>query len=167
MKDHEIRTLVNKLHEIAIQFHGSLQLREQIAHTVNSAITRQENDIGTSEPMFYVKGDAAIRLLKGESRYAIITTEPKLGDVLPLYIRQQSAQTARAPKGKRLRIAEDRYAAYFPQERPLDGAQLIAWDENGNLLGIGFGRFTRESGIVIVVGDRKYDSNHVIHWACQ
>lgn len=102
MKDHEIRTLVNKLHEIAIQFHGSQQLREQIAHTVSSAITRQENDIGTNEPMFYVKGDAAIRLLKGESRYATITTEPKPGDVLPLYIRQQSAQTARAPKGKRL-----------------------------------------------------------------
>lgn len=64
MKDHEIRTLVNKLHEIAIQFHGSQQLREQIAHTVSSAISRQENDIGTNEPMFYVKGDAAIRLLK-------------------------------------------------------------------------------------------------------
>lgn len=73
MKDHEIRTLVNKLHEIVIQFHGSQQLREQIAHTVSSAITRQENDIGTNEPMFYVKGDAAIRLLKGESRYATIT----------------------------------------------------------------------------------------------
>ncbi len=52
MKDHEIRTLVNKLHEIAIQFHGSQQLREQIAHTVSSVTTRLESELGTNEPMF-------------------------------------------------------------------------------------------------------------------
>ncbi|EBA4459146.1 hypothetical protein AXF46_23060, partial [Salmonella enterica] len=68
------------------------------------------------------------------------------------------------PKGNRLRIAEGEFAAYFPQERPVSGARVIAWDESGHLLGIGFGRDTRESGIAIIVEGKKYDSNHVIHW---
>lgn len=165
MKDHEIRTLVNNLCDIAIQYHGTQQLREKISRTLRSAIPEPVNEKLTNEPMFYVKGDAAIRLLKGESRFATITTEPKSGNILPLYIKQQAEQIGTAQKGKRLRIAEDRYAKYFPQERPLDGAQIIAWDENGNLLGIGFGCFTKESGIAIVVDGNKYDSNHVIHWA--
>ncbi|POD92307.1 hypothetical protein [Pectobacterium odoriferum] len=67
-------------------------------------------------------------------------------------------------KGKRLRIAEGRYAAYFPQERPIAGTRVIAWDEKGNLLGVGFGRDTRETGITIVINGKKYDSNHVLHW---
>lgn len=67
-------------------------------------------------------------------------------------------------KGKRLCIAEDKFAAYFPQERPLAGAQLIAWDESGNLLGIGFGCDNCKSGIAIIVNGKKYDSSHVIHW---
>lgn len=67
-------------------------------------------------------------------------------------------------KGKRLRIAEGKFAAYFPQERPLSGARVIAWDENGNLLGVGFGLYTRQTGIAIIINGKKYDSNHVIHW---
>lgn len=104
---------------------------------------------------------------QGHTRYAAMTTEPKSGKTLPLYINAQSASVAPAEterKGKRLRVAEGRYAAFFPQERPLDGAQIIAWDENGNLLGIGFGRDTRDTGVAIIVNGKKYDSNHVIHW---
>ncbi|MFV8873596.1 hypothetical protein ABQ345_09335 [Serratia fonticola] len=67
-------------------------------------------------------------------------------------------------KGKRLRIAEGKFAAYFPQERPLSGARVIAWDESGNLLGVGFGLETRQTGIAIIINGKKYDSNHVIHW---
>lgn len=46
----------------------------------------------------------------------------------------------------------------------VDGAQIIAWDENGNLLGVGFGLDTRDTGVAIIVNGKKYDSNHVIHW---
>lgn len=81
-----------------------------------------------------------------------------------LTFRAQVVPAEVALTGKRLRVAEGRYAAYFPQERPLDGAKIIAWDERGNLLGTGYGRDTRDTGIAIIVNGKKYDSNHVIHW---
>ncbi len=38
MKDHEIRELVNQLRDIAIEYHGTQQLRERIARAVRSAM---------------------------------------------------------------------------------------------------------------------------------
>lgn len=38
MKDHQIRELVNELRDIAVQYHGTQQLRERIARTVRAAI---------------------------------------------------------------------------------------------------------------------------------
>ncbi|WP_407302277.1 DUF551 domain-containing protein [Klebsiella quasipneumoniae] len=38
MKDHEIRELVNQLRDIAIEYHGTAQLREKIARVVRSAM---------------------------------------------------------------------------------------------------------------------------------
>lgn len=38
------------------------------------------------KPMFYINGEAAKRLIKGESRFANATLEPKKGPALPLYI---------------------------------------------------------------------------------
>ncbi|HHT7585981.1 hypothetical protein [Klebsiella variicola] len=38
------------------------------------------------EPMFFVDGEAAKRLLRGETRFAAMTTEPKPGKTLALYI---------------------------------------------------------------------------------
>lgn len=47
MKDHEIRELVNQLRDVAIKYHGTGQLREQIARTVRAAILQdQSNDDG-------------------------------------------------------------------------------------------------------------------------
>ncbi len=80
------------------------------------------------------------------------------------FLNKNAAPLHAIPKGNRLRIAEGEFAAYFPQERPVSGARVIAWDESGHLLGIGFGRDTRGSGIAIVVEGKKYDSNHIIHW---
>lgn len=80
------------------------------------------------------------------------------------FLNKNAAPLHAPPKGNRLRIAEGEFAAYFPQERPVSGARVIAWDESGHLLGIGFGRDTRGSGIAIVVEGKKYDSNHIIHW---
>lgn len=38
MKDHQIRELVNKLRDVAIQYHDKQQLRERIAHSVRAAM---------------------------------------------------------------------------------------------------------------------------------
>lgn len=38
MKDHQIRELVNELRDIAIEYHGTQQLRERIARTVRDAM---------------------------------------------------------------------------------------------------------------------------------
>ena len=38
MKDHQIRELVNELRDIAIEHHGTQQLRERIARTVRAAM---------------------------------------------------------------------------------------------------------------------------------
>lgn len=38
MKEHEIRELVNRLHDIAVEYRDTQQLREHIAHAVNAAI---------------------------------------------------------------------------------------------------------------------------------
>ena len=38
MKDHEIRELVNQIRDIAIEYHGTQQLRERIAHVIRAAM---------------------------------------------------------------------------------------------------------------------------------
>ena len=38
MKDHQIRELVNELRDIAVEYHGTQQLRERIARTVRAAM---------------------------------------------------------------------------------------------------------------------------------
>ncbi|EBX8836674.1 hypothetical protein DTU76_07975 [Salmonella enterica subsp. enterica serovar Urbana] len=38
MKENQIRELVNELHDIAIEYHGTQQLRERIARTVHAAL---------------------------------------------------------------------------------------------------------------------------------
>jgi Protein of unknown function (DUF551). len=38
MKDHQIRELVNELRDIAVEYHGTQQLRERIARTIRSAM---------------------------------------------------------------------------------------------------------------------------------
>lgn len=44
MKDHEIRELVNQLRDVAIKYHGTGQLREQIARAVRVAILQAQSD---------------------------------------------------------------------------------------------------------------------------
>lgn len=43
MKENQIRELVNELHDIAIEYHGTQQLRERIARTVRAAIIQAGN----------------------------------------------------------------------------------------------------------------------------
>ncbi|STN58613.1 phage protein [Escherichia coli] len=38
MQDHQIRELVNELRDIAVEYHGTQQLRERIARTVRAAM---------------------------------------------------------------------------------------------------------------------------------
>lgn len=44
MKDHEIRELVNQLRDIAIEYHGTQQLRELIARAVRVAMLHAQSD---------------------------------------------------------------------------------------------------------------------------
>ncbi|CAM7605679.1 hypothetical protein [Citrobacter freundii] len=43
MKDHQIRELVNDLRDIAIEYHGTQQLRERMARTVRAAMLQAGN----------------------------------------------------------------------------------------------------------------------------
>lgn len=43
MKDHELRELVNALLDIAVEYHGTQQLRDRIARTVSAAMLKKEN----------------------------------------------------------------------------------------------------------------------------
>ncbi|MFW8303609.1 hypothetical protein ACOIDD_27960, partial [Klebsiella pneumoniae] len=43
MKDHEIRELVNQLRDIAIEYHGTQQLRERIARAVRVAMLHAQS----------------------------------------------------------------------------------------------------------------------------
>lgn len=46
MKDHEIRETINKLRDIAIEWHDYEQLRDRIAHVILPMVAkiREEND---------------------------------------------------------------------------------------------------------------------------
>ncbi|EFQ5086281.1 DUF551 domain-containing protein [Salmonella enterica] len=43
MKENQIRELVNELRDIAVEYHGTQQLRERIARTVRAAIIQAGN----------------------------------------------------------------------------------------------------------------------------
>ena len=49
MKDHQIRELVNELRDIAIEYHGTQQLRERIARTVRAAMLQGADGALTDE----------------------------------------------------------------------------------------------------------------------
>lgn len=64
----------------------------------------------------------------------------------------------------RLKVGEDKWALYFPQERPLTGRKLKVWAENGDFMGSGLGTHRRDSGGGIFAADKHCDSNHILHW---
>lgn len=45
MKDHQIRKLVNELRDIAVEYHGTQQLRERIARTIRTAMLNHSGDV--------------------------------------------------------------------------------------------------------------------------
>lgn len=57
---------------------------------INEVLERRKAE-QEAMPMFYVECDAAKRLIKGQTRFATITNEPKKGVTLPLYIQPQPA----------------------------------------------------------------------------
>ena len=48
MKDHQIRELVNELRDIAVEYHGTQQLRERIARTVRAAMLQGAEPVTTA-----------------------------------------------------------------------------------------------------------------------
>lgn len=51
MKDHQIRELVNELRDIAVEYHGTQQLRERIARTVRAAMIQGAENAGSPTTM--------------------------------------------------------------------------------------------------------------------
>ncbi|HCR1903897.1 TPA: hypothetical protein ONC25_001208 [Enterobacter asburiae] len=49
MKDHQVRELVNELRDIAIEYHGTQQLRERIARTIRAAMLQNGNSPAQSD----------------------------------------------------------------------------------------------------------------------
>ncbi|EAW1477493.1 DUF551 domain-containing protein [Salmonella enterica subsp. enterica] len=49
MKENQIRELVNELRDIAVEYHGTQQLRERIARTVRAAIIQAGNSPVTQD----------------------------------------------------------------------------------------------------------------------
>lgn len=45
MKDHQIRELVNELRDIAVEYHGTQQLRERIARTIRAAMLQGAENV--------------------------------------------------------------------------------------------------------------------------
>lgn len=58
MKDHQIRELVNELRDIAIEYHGTQQLRERIARTVRASMLPGSRPVSNRDelPLDYLQG---------------------------------------------------------------------------------------------------------------
>lgn len=138
--------------------HYADEFKEQPAPVVPDEMATSD-DMNLYQKSFAQGYNACRNAMLNAEPLRAIQTAPALD-----FLNKNAAPLHATPKGNRLRIAEGEFAAYFPQERPASGARVIAWDESGHLLGIGFGRDTRGSGIAIVVEGKKYDSNHIIHW---
>lgn len=64
----------------------------------------------------------------------------------------------------RLRVGENKWASYFPQERPLNGRKLKVWAEHGGFLGEGLATERRKTGGGIFAAGKHFDSNYILHW---
>lgn len=56
MKDHQVRELVNELRDIAVEYHGTQQLRERIARTVRAAMLQGSQPVSDELPLDYLQG---------------------------------------------------------------------------------------------------------------
>ncbi|EBP0012736.1 hypothetical protein HX37_18380 [Salmonella enterica] len=68
MKENQIRELVNELHDIAIEYHGTQQLRERIARTVRAAIIQAGNSPVIPEGYALVPIEATEEMLQASYR---------------------------------------------------------------------------------------------------
>jgi hypothetical protein len=51
MKDHQIRELVNELRDIAVEYHGTQQLRERIARTIRAAMLQGAEPVSNRDEL--------------------------------------------------------------------------------------------------------------------
>lgn len=64
----------------------------------------------------------------------------------------------------RLEISPGEYADKFPVVRPIPGKPVDVWSEKGAYLGKGSAVATRNSGVSIQMGNKRLDSNSIVHW---
>ncbi|EAZ3042413.1 TPA_asm: hypothetical protein G0D79_10770 [Salmonella enterica subsp. diarizonae] len=62
MKENQIRELVNELRDIAIEYHGTQQLREQIARTVRAALLQGSQPVSNHDELPYAQVKAVADL---------------------------------------------------------------------------------------------------------
>lgn len=60
LKDHQVRELVNALRDIAVEYHGTQQLRERIARTVRAAMLQTEPT--DDERIMAIEGISVVKL---------------------------------------------------------------------------------------------------------
>lgn len=62
IKDHQIRELVNELRDIAIEYHGTQQLRERIARTVRAAMLQGTDGNSPTVPEWHAEAEKMAEL---------------------------------------------------------------------------------------------------------
>ncbi|EDQ2390005.1 eaa protein [Salmonella enterica subsp. enterica] len=62
MKENQIRELVNELRDIAIEYHGTQQLRERIARTVRAALLQGSQPVSNHDELPYAQVKAVADL---------------------------------------------------------------------------------------------------------
>ncbi|HBQ7311663.1 TPA: DUF551 domain-containing protein [Klebsiella pneumoniae] len=81
MKDHQIRELVNELRDIAIEHHGTQQLRERIARTVRAAMFEASTQSPGSEPATVPGKWIPVSEQMPEDRTQVILWDAEIGEV--------------------------------------------------------------------------------------
>lgn len=87
MKDHQIRELVNDLRDIAIEYHGTQQLCERIAHTVRAAMLQAGNSPVVPEGLRLALSNAGIAA--PESDEMLAATHEKYTQMLVTWVRDR------------------------------------------------------------------------------
>ncbi|WP_284881149.1 hypothetical protein [Citrobacter portucalensis] len=101
MKDHQIRELVNELRDLAIEYHGTQQLRERIARTVRAAMLQGAEPVSNRDDLT----DDFIRMLTGRAKYLREKGEiksPYLLDRAAAALKGENADTTPIPNGWKL-----------------------------------------------------------------
>lgn len=81
MKDHQIRELVNELRDIAVEYHGTQQLRERIARTIRAAMLQGAEPVTTAYKLPELTDSQCLEFLAVAFRHASIKGDIEFDDI--------------------------------------------------------------------------------------